>query len=197
MIFRAGSFRWNAGRWELHNDGAVSALDVHVDGGFTARISAGSDALVLPSDASGSVEVLTAPPRSLDFTTPAASALSTQGESGDLINEAATVGLRDLIGLTEPEIRMLVALCEPRLRNPREQSFVVPTTAEICDRLDVSPKRVEDLVDSLSVKLSRHVGGTIGSNEGRAVTRRHRIAAFAIDTRCITVADLKLLQPGR
>ena len=134
MHRRAGSFRWNAGRWELHNDGAVSALDVHVDGGFTARISAGSDALVLPSDASGSVEVLTAPPRSLDFTTPAASALSTQGESGDLINEAATVGLRDLIGLTEPEIRMLVALCEPRLRNPREQSFVVPTTAEICDR---------------------------------------------------------------
>jgi hypothetical protein len=113
--------------------------------------------------------------------------------SGEIIDEATTASLRDLIGLTEPEIRMLVALCEPRLRNPREQAFVVPTTAEVCGRLGISPKRAEDLVDSLSVKLSRHVGGIIGNNEGRAVTRRHRIAAFALDTRCVTVADLRLL----
>ena len=88
---------------------------------------------------------------------------------------------------------MLVALCEPRLREPRLQSFEVPSTAAVCSRLDITKKRAEDLVDSLSLKLASHVGGVIGNNDGRAVTRRHRIAAFALDTRCVTVSDLRRL----
>jgi hypothetical protein len=104
-----------------------------------------------------------------------------------------TMSPRDVFGLTELEIRLLVALCEPRLRNPRLQAYVVPSTAALCDRLDISAKKVEGPVDGLVVRMAPHVAGVIGSNEGRAVTRRHRIAAFALDARCVTASDLRLL----
>lgn len=194
MHRRAGSFRWIGARWELHNDGSRCVLDVELDGGFEARIAAGADPLILPPGAYGSVRVLTPAPQALAFATPPTprpdpiyGAATTDGD-GD-----PTVDPRSALGLSDQEVLMLVALCEPRLRNPRLHAFVVPTTAELCDRLGITPKRVEDLVDSLSLKVSRHVAGVIGSNDGRAVTRRHRIAAFALDARCVTTSDLRLL----
>jgi hypothetical protein len=69
----------------------------------------------------------------------------------------------------------------------------VPSTKDVCGRLGITPKRAEDLVDALVVTLAPHVDGVIGSNDGRAVNRRHRIAAFAIDTRCVTARDLRQL----
>jgi len=196
MHRRAGSFRWEDGRWELHNDGARCMLEVDVDGGFQARISAGADPLILPAGAYGSVRVLTPILRTLSFATspkPRTGSFPNEEDDGDEISELSTVGLREMLGLNPLETRMLVALCEPRLRNPRLKAYVVPSTSELCERLDVVPKKVEDLVDSLATKMAQHIGGVIGSNDGRAITRRHRIAAFALDTRCVTVSDLRLL----
>jgi hypothetical protein len=194
MHRRAGSFRWVDGRWELHNDGSRCALDVEVDGGFQARIAAGADPLILPAGAYGSVLVLTPVHRTLSFATPPTPrARFVPDDEEDDIRDPSTVGLRDMLGLNELETRMLVALCEPRLRNPRLKAYVVPSTGELCDRLDVKPKKAEDLIDSLATKMARHVVGVIGSNDSRAITRRHRIAAFALDTRCVTVSDLRLL----
>jgi hypothetical protein len=197
MHRRAGSFRWLDGRWELHNDGSRCALDVEVDGGFEARISAGADPLILPAGAYGSVRVLTPIHRTLSFATPPVPRVRhpLDDEDDDDLRDLSTVGLREMIGLNDLETRMLVALCEPRLRNPRLKAYVVPSTSELCDRLDIKPKKVEDLIDSLATKMAQHVVGLIGSNDGRAVTRRHRIAAFALDTRCVTVSDLRLLDP--
>jgi hypothetical protein len=196
MHRRAGSFRWVDGRWELHNDGSRCAMDVEVDGGFDARIAAGADPLILPAGAYGSVHVLTPVHQTLSFATPPAPRPPAPPiDEDDDARESATVGLREALGLSEQETRMLVALCEPRLRNPRLKAYVVPSTGELCARLDINPKRAEDLIDGLATKMARHVIGVIGSNDGRAVTRRHRIAAFALDTRCVTVSDLRLLDP--
>lgn len=195
MHRRAGSFRWVDDRWELHNDGSRCALDVEVDGGLEARISAGADPLILPAGAYGLVHVLTPVLRTLSFATPPIprEAAPPEDDDEDDLRDLSTVGIREMLGLNELETRMLVALCEPRLRNPRLKAYVVPSTGELCDRLEIKPKKVEDLVDGLATKMSQHVVGVIGSNDGRAITRRHRIAAFALDTRCVTVSDLRLL----
>lgn len=197
MHRRAGSFRWVDGKWELHNDGGRCALEVEVDGGLEARISAGADPLILPTGAYGSVRVLTPVHRTLSFATPPTprAIFVADEEEDDGIQDLSTVGLRAMLGLTTQETRMLVALCEPRLRNPRLKAYVVPSTGELCARLDIKPKKVEDLIDGLVTKMAQHVVGIIGSNDGRAITRRHRIAAFALDTRCVTVSDLHLLDP--
>lgn len=166
-----------------------------MDGGFEARISAGADPLILPAGAYGSVHVLTPEHRTLSFATPPTPRVRfvPDEEVDDDVRDLSTVGLREMLGLNELETRMLVALCEPRLRNPRLKAYVVPSTGELCERLDIRPKKAEDLIDGLATKMARHVIGVIGSNDGRATTRRHRIAAFALDTRCVTVSDLRLL----
>jgi hypothetical protein len=198
MHRRAGSFRWVSDRWELHNDGSRCALDIEVDGGFEARISAGADPLILPAGAYGSVHVLTPVHRTLSFATPPTprAPVLPEDDDDDDLRDLSTVGLREMLGLNELETRMLVALCEPRLRNSRLKAYVVPSTGELCDRLAIKPKKVEDLIDGLATKMAQHVVGVIGSNDGRATTRRHRIAAFALDTRCVTVSDLRLLDAG-
>jgi hypothetical protein len=191
---RVGSFQWKDGHWQVHNDGSRCALDVEIEGGIAARIAAGADPLPLPHGAHGTLHILTLRPLSLSFVTPLASGLATAEIAlSDEIDGATTMGMREMLGLTPQELQMLAALCEPRLRDPRLQSFEVPSTSAVCARIGITKKRAEDLVDSLSMKLASHVGGVIGSNDGRAVTRRHRIAAFALDTRCVTVSDLRLL----
>jgi hypothetical protein len=193
MHRHAGSFRWHDGLWELHNDGSRSALEVVLIGGFEARISAGADPLILPPGASGSVRVLTPHVQILEFVTPPLIRNAPFEEEEDTADETSTVELRDLFGLTRNELRMLVALCEPQLRETRPEYFVVPSAAEVCGRLQISAKQAEDLVDRLTQKLAPHLPGLIGSNAGRAVNRRHRIAIFALTTRCVTARDLRLL----
>jgi hypothetical protein len=191
---RVGSFHWKGGHWQVHNDGSRCALDVAIEGGIAARIAAGADPLSLPHSAHGTLHILTLHPLSLSFATPQAlEQAEAEVPVSDDIDGATTMGMREMLGLSSQELQMLVALCEPRLRDPRLQSFEVPSTSAVCSRLGISKKRAEDLVDSLSMKLASHVGGVIGSNDGRAVTRRHRIAAFALDTRCVTVSDLRHL----
>jgi hypothetical protein len=149
--------------------------------------------LILPPGASGSVRVLTPQVQVLEFVTPSLIRLAAFEEEEDTVDETSTVELRDLFGLNRNELRMLVALCEPQLRDTRLEYFVVPSAAEVCSRLQISAKQGEDLVDRLTQKLAPHVPGLIGSNAGRAVNRRHRIAMFALTTRCVTGRDLRLL----
>jgi len=202
---RAGSFRWAGGRWELHNDGEIATLEVHLVGGLEARVFVGSHPFVLPWGAHGTVRTLTPVPYALSFDTFGASPgdgrqSATASESGDGLDCQGGSGLnettspRSRLGLLPSEVKMLVALCEPRLRDPRLPAFTIPTTKDVCARLGITPKRAEDLVDGLVRKLAPYVDGVIGTNDGRAVNRRHRIAAFAIDTRCVTVRDLRLLE---
>lgn len=195
MHRRAGSFRWLDGHWQVHNDGSRCALEVIIDGGLEAHISAGAHPFIIPPGSHGVVSILMPVPHDLAFATPPSPKppyVPSEEEQDDSA-EVSTDGLRYLLGLSDAETRMLVALCEPRLRNPRLKDYEIPSSAALCARLDLNSKKVEDLVDGLALKLSRHVPGLIGSNTGRAVNRRQRIAAFALDTRCVTVSDLRLL----
>jgi hypothetical protein len=194
---RAGSFRWVAGYWELHNDGTTTTLQVNLDGGLEARIAVGAHPLIIPSGAHGNVRVLTPTPYDIEFSTPVSTVVSGLPEPTEDDLEGLTIDPRNGLGLNETETLMLVALCEPRLRDSHLPAFTIPSTKDLCSRLDITPKKAEDLVDSLVTKLASHVDGVIGSNDGRAVNRRHRIAAFAIDTRCVTVQDLRLLDRQR
>ncbi len=190
---RTGSFRWSSGGWELHNDGDTATLAVDILGGLEAKIPPGSHSLILPRGATGAVRILTPTSYLLAFTTPESDVSEGAHPLAEDDLEGLTMDPRSGLGLTEKEVQMLVALCEPRLLDPQLPAFTIPTTKDICARLGISTKRAEDLVDSLVNKLAPYVEGLSGSNDGRAVNRRHRIAAFALDTHCISRRDLRLL----
>jgi hypothetical protein len=194
---RVGAFHWVPTReqWQLQNDGSTSALEVRIDGGLEAKIAVGAHPMALPADARGMVRILTPMAYELGFVTPSQS--QDQSADFDLADDgldAPTVDPRRGLGLSDAEFTMLVALCEPRLRDPHLPVFTVPSTKDVCARLGITAKKAEDLVDGLAVALSSHVDDVVGSNQGRAVNRRHRIAAFAIDTHCVTARDLRLLE---
>ena len=190
---RTGSFRWEGGGWELHNDGDVATLAVDILGGFEAKISPGAHPLILPKGATGAVRILTPMTYLLAFTTPPATEPEAVRSTPDDEVEGLTMDPRSGLGLTDNEIQMLVAMCEPRLLDPRLPAFTIPATKDICSRLGINAKRAEDLVDAMVTKLAPYVEGLAGSNDGRAVNRRHRIVAFALETHLITRRDLRML----
>ena len=188
-----GSFMWANGNWLLNNDGNSTTLAVEVDGGLQATIAVGAHSLILPSGASGSVRILTPAPYVLTIETGTGDGTSVESvDLGDDL-DSPTIDVRHGLGLTDAEFTMLVALCEPRLLDPSLPAFTVPSTRDVCDRLGIPAKRAEDIIDSLVTKVTPFVDGVSGSNKGRAMNRRHRIAAFALETRCVVPRDLRLL----
>jgi hypothetical protein len=190
-----GSLACVNGNWLLTNEGSVVALAVSIEGGLEATIEVGSHPLILPNGAKAVVRILTPRPYGLEVTTgPGGGAERQAVEFGEDL-DAPTIDVRQGLHLTDPEFAMLVALCEPRLMDPALPAFTVPSTKDICLRLGISAKRAEDLIDSLVTKLAPFIDGVSGSNDGRAVNRRHKIAAFALETRCVGRRDLRMLDP--
>jgi hypothetical protein len=188
-----GVFRWGTGHWELHNLGAVTTLEVQIEGGLGAKVQVGSHPLILPSNSRGTVRILTPGPYELTFAVTSDPVRVTPFEDYEGVDDTMTLNGGAGLGLTEPEHLMLVALCELRLRDPSLSPLAIPSTRHICARLGITAKRAEDLVDALVIKLAPYVDGLIGSNAGRAVSRRHQIAAFAYEIRCVSTNDLRLL----
>lgn len=118
-------------------------LDVELDGGFEARIATGASPLILPPGAYESVHVLTPTPQVLAFATPPAqrAVFVPDKEEEEDPDEASAVVLRRILAFNEAETRLLVALCEPRLRRSRTKVYDLPTTAELCARLGLSVKK--------------------------------------------------------
>ena len=188
-----GSLAWASGNWLLNNDGNSTTLAVVIDGGLNATIAVGAHPLTLPTGASGTIKILTPTPYELVITTGPGDGSTVESVAmGDGL-DSPTVDVRQGLGLSDPEFLMLVALCEPRLLDPTLPAFTVPTTKDICERLGIPAKRAEDIIDSLVTKVTPFVDGVSGSNQGRAMNRRHRIAAFALETRCVVPRDLRLL----
>lgn len=190
---RVGSFRWVGGYWMVSNDGAITSLAVSIDGGLRATIDAGAHPLILPVGAVGTVRVLTASPYRLEIQTGPGDGRAVPTVVHEEGLDSPTVDLRSGLGLTDAEFVMLVALCEPRLHDPGLPAFTIPSTKDICERLGIPAKRAEDLIDGLVNKVTPFVDGVSGTNDGRAVNRRHRIAAFAFETHCVVPRDLRLL----
>lgn len=195
----AGRFRREDHRWHLDNESDLLDLTVDIDGGLFAVVKPGAASFALPPGASGRVTIQTKQFYPIAFmvaveggTLPAPALAAAAVFIGEPTTEDMATGL----GLTDDERAMLAALCEARLRIPTPGPWFVPPAAAVCDRLGIPSKRAEKIVDSLAIKLSPYVEGLTGDNRARATTRRQRIADFALQTKCVTVADLRRLPPA-
>ena len=186
-----GAFRRELDRWQLEN--LSGRLDLVVKlAGLRSVLEPGGWPLPLPAGSRGTVAIQTT--RGYDFefaVAPDRSAVRSQpGLLEEPMEGTRTSDLAAELGLNEIELVMLAALCEPRLRDPSVGPWSVPPTKVICARLDISPRKAEDIVDSLAWKFRLVLDGLIGENESRATNRRHRLADFAFRTRCVSVSDL-------
>jgi hypothetical protein len=193
-----GAFRREDDHWQLHNESGRLDLVVVLDGGLRSIVEPGAWPLILPPGSRGVVTIQTTRTYSVAFrVAPRAADPRPQRQVRPVVpaEETATGDMVTVLGLTESELAMLAALCEPRLLDPSVGPWAIPSTKGVCSRLGMTPKRAEDLVDSLARKFAPVVDGLFGDNEGRANTRRVRLADFALRTRCVTIADLKRLPP--
>lgn len=198
---RTGEFRWDGARWTVVALSDRLELVVELDGGGRATLPPGSDAYILPAGAAGSVVVQTTRRYEIGFAhRVAVSGGSVDPMTTEIDGDGQTSDLRHTLKVNDAELRLLAAMCEPRLRRPGDGLWELPTTAELIDRLrltgDRPEKRIEDLVDSLTRKLSGVVDGLAGDNRRRATRRRERICEYALHTRLVTTRDLRLLDEG-
>ncbi len=191
---RVGRFVFVNDRWELHNLSDEHTLLVKLKGGLDAALVPGGWPLQLPSGSVGTVSFQTTVDYELRFAVdPIVGGAAPHPDPNDNVGEKSTEDLARSLGLTSEELRMITAMCEPRLRDQSLPSWTIPSAKQVVDRLSIDSKRAEALVDGIAVKLAHVVDGLIGSNEGRATDRRVRIADFAYRRRLVTPADLPSL----
>lgn len=184
-----GIFRNDSGVWRLVNAADRTSFEVNIDGDIQASVGPGASPLPLPSPCSGTVQVQTTQTYVLDFVVSGEPARIDLPASPQ---ETTTLVVADQLGLTGGERRLLLALATPRLRDSDAAGWRVPSTSDLQLQLELTPKQIENLINGLTLKLSPYVNGLIGSNRGRANTRRHQIVDFAIRSGCITSRDLTL-----
>lgn len=189
-----GTFRREVDRWLLYNDSDRLDLEVDVDGGLSSVIRPGAWPMTLLPGLSGRVTVQTTRQHEVSFSvSPDPSRLMSDIAVDPLTGEPTTEDMATALKLNPTELTMLAALCDARLRYPGSGPWVVPSTTAVCIRLEITAKRAEDIVDSLARKMAPYVPGLIGDKDARATNRRQLIAEFALWTKCVTAADLRLL----
>jgi len=189
-----GTFRREVDLWLLYNDSDRLDLEIDVDGGLLSVIRPGAWPVTLLPGSAGRVTVQTTRQHVVTFSvSPDPSRLLSGIAVDPLTGEPTTEAMATALKLNKTERTMLAALCEARLRNHRAGPWVVPSTTAVCIRLDITARRAEDIIDSLAKKVSPYVPGLIGDNDARATNRRQLIADFALWTKCVTSADLRLL----
>ncbi len=186
----AGTASFADNQWVLTNTASQGRLEVLIDGGAQAVLDPGTAPFPLPPPCHATLRVRTVKDYVLD--------VIVQGEFLDIrLPEAeggtTTVNVADYLELTDRERLFLAALAEPRLTNPHAQAWTIPSTEALRERLDLSAKQIEKLLDSLAIKMQPYLGDLIGSNSGRSNTRRFQIVDFAIRTGSVTVGDLRLI----
>ncbi|MCP5026720.1 MAG: hypothetical protein GY929_10605 [Actinomycetia bacterium] len=100
------------------------------------------------------------------------------------------------VPLTPEQLELLVALAEPRLREPGSQA-VLPTNKAVSVRLAWSRSKFNRKLDALCAKLARAgVTGLHGSAGELARDRRLRLVEHAITTGMVNPEDLTILDRG-
>lgn len=99
---------------------------------------------------------------------------------------------RNQVHLTEEERLMVVALAEPRLRNPDTRA-PMPTNDEVRRRLGWSTAKFNRKLDYLCVRLDRHGVDGVREPGRRARDRRRRMVEHLMGAGLITAADLDVL----
>ena len=99
-----------------------------------------------------------------------------------------------VIPLNAEQRLLLVALCEPRLRDPLAGRTSLPTNAEVAARLGWSTKKFDRKLDYLCAKLDEAgVRGVRGGRGVEATTRRANVAEHAVRNGLVERDDLRLL----
>lgn len=177
----------------LANSGSMP-LDLEIDGGTSITLAPGSAPLVIPTGARGVIWLKGQEDYAVPFALEGPTAAPLDLEPRPSHTGRGTSDLATMIGLTAPERRLLAAMAEPRLQDPRLGETVIPTSAELAQRLGRSEKQLEKTLDSLAQKLEPYIEGLIGSNDrGRATARRYRIVSYAIDRRLVDMTDVQHL----
>ena len=111
---------------------------------------------------------------------------------GEIADPVETVSFGD-VPLTEDQKLLLVALCEPRLLDPRAAE-ALPTNRELADRLGWSAKKFTRKLDNVCDKLRRAgVPHLHGGGAGSAYDRRRALIAHVLANQLVDRDDLALL----
>jgi hypothetical protein len=120
----------------------------------------------------------------------------------DLLGPDGLDGTRTLdwgrVELNPDQRLLLVALCEPRLRDHGAPDAAVPANRAGATRLGWSLSKFNRKLDHLCEKLARAgVHGVHGDAGASATDRRRRLVDHAVDLGLVTVDDLALLEQPR
>ena len=89
---------------------------------------------------------------------------------------------------------LIIAMAEPMLRKSPGQLSILPSRAEVADRLGWSMKKFDRKLDAVCQKLHRaKVQGVYGTSDQVAVNRRARVVEFAVSSGLVTRDDLSEL----
>ncbi len=190
----AGVVQSSDGSWQVVNTASRTALAVDIDGGLSATLAPGAWPLRLPTPCTGRLKVQTVRLYVVELAVTGVLSRIELPSPGD---ETTTASVADSLELTEREHQFLAALAEARLLQPDVGAWKVPPTTQMQDRLGLTAKQIEGLINSITLKFSQYVDGLIGSNSGRANTRRHQLVDFAIRSGCVARHDLAGLPRAR
>jgi hypothetical protein len=90
---------------------------------------------------------------------------------------------------------LLIAMAEPMLRKSPGQLSILPSRAEVANRLGWSMKKFDRKLDAVCQKLHRaKVQGVYGTSDKVAANRRARVVEFAVSSGLVTRDDLPELE---
>lgn len=188
-------FRHLDGLWWMKNVGASTSVSVAAaNGSYQAVLGPEAQMpLVFPE----LTVLFTAGPYSYEFTVlnPSATFQSVVTESADLSVTGGTIGSPEF---TPSQFLLLVALCEPILRDGMMGTSKLPTSNEAAERLGWPITTFNRKLDNVCDKLDRAgVVGLRGGPGNLARNRRVRLVEYATLARLVTSEHLPLLETVR
>jgi len=100
------------------------------------------------------------------------------------------------VPLNDDQRLLLVALCEPLLRDPAGVDVVLPTNRAAAATLGWTLTKLNRKLDHLCLKFARAgVGGLHGDVAVLAADRRRRLVDHAVEVGLVTAEDVSLLSP--
>jgi hypothetical protein len=194
-----GEFVAVDGHWWLHNTGNRTTLTVRDRAGsHLVVVGPGGAAALLPGEQS---VTFSSGPHRYEIEVVLERPEPFVDEPGDLSGELADpLAERTLewgkVPLNDDQRLLLVALCEPLLRDPAAVDVVLATNRAAAATLGWTLTKLNRKLDHLCLKLARAgVGGLHGDVAVLAADRRRRLVEHAVEVGLVTAEDLSLLAP--
>lgn len=110
-----------------------------------------------------------------------------------VVSGADTITIADL-PMTPDQLRLVLSLAEPSLRDPLSRELRIPSNKQAAHRLGWSLTRFNRKLDNVCEKLTkRGVPGLHGGVSELATDRRRRLVEFALQSGLVAAADLSML----